>query len=972
MADEEEGLQVQPFLCRVDDDAVLTGQVNRRGHIEWEWSRVSAAVKLETQKDGLFLKRGLEEFQTEFLHAQLSMDELHYRGADAGRGEVGRHTVESRALVLMLCLFPLRRQTRKQAKELSLRLLKALMDRSMQAWTGCVDLAVPACGGLECVRIKFENGIASGLSSWVGDHRQAASKWKLLQGKPWCQQQITSTLEQATVFDLMLWLLFVKACASTSSAWHEVGQHMWPRLLYIVGCAVEEYALKLAEKAPEAAPLLKTKRGNAKRVPFVNRLVLLRKLKDAKSHRKSIMRTHSDLVPSTSDIVRHEDLLEVSEYLKLLKETFKRSAHLQVSWDPSNYSGDEVMVCTVWSNQCNKAAYLPLQYLQPVRSQEVEPDIQALAQRKEITRVHGFSELRAVSHALAAIDKDLSKFLLPQDVVWKPLKRQEQRDFIDGAFWVTDTVTGECRRQLPQGWTFRDQPLLCSVSDQGGINRGVLDYVQFMLPLGILVAYDSTHRCYNDLKASLRASRLFRSFLAFGVVHNINYGPAGTKTWFTRKRHALHEFCEKRSCHSNPFLSYMASICQERGEVEDGTAEQRERMWAAMKQMKGCQIHGPLTKLMRWYSWWESCKFHSGEVFFTKLLMLHGNTWEAADGEADFQPSAFDPDTAGMTPQQELRHLKIKLGTWALAPALVNQESMWQKTLIYEGGRPLWSKYSHLAADVNTAGQVQDHMVYMALGGWKQELADICSHCFFNVEVMKQLYGNPDDATEDHLQMHCKFAISLISERAMSLVAEFCKPPWRHAALCSAEHFLAGSERMQQEWECILVAENLAAEGHRIEPLGQIHCLQTAFVRLHYLANEMDRKSGLGHGAANGVLLAQTACRHVGDTVVVENSHQKVKDLLAAARHDQISRSGKFHSLVNSGVLEGRQLPSLRVTPEQIAAASAGRGLGQKITQATHPSSHKMKKEFQNVMKYKASSPDFTWPSSSHTSLLLC
>ena len=193
------------------------------------------------------------------------------------------------------------------------------------------------------------------------------------------------------------------------------------------------------------------------------------------------------------------------------------------------------------------------------------------------------------------------------------------------------------RRQLPQGWTFRDQPLLCSVSDQGGINRGVLDYVQFMLPLGILVAHDSTHRCYNDLKASLRASRLFRSFLAFGVVHNINYGPAGTKTWFTRKRHALHEFCKKRSCHSNPFLSYMASICQERGEVEDGAAEQRERMWAAMKQMKGCQIHGPLTKLMRWYSWWESCKFHSGEVFFTKLLMLHGNTWEAADGET-FNP----------------------------------------------------------------------------------------------------------------------------------------------------------------------------------------------------------------------------------------------------------------------------------------------------------------------------------------------
>ncbi len=47
--------------------------------------------------------------------------------------------------------------------------------------------------------------------------------------------------------------------------------------------------------------------------------------------------------------------------------------------------------------------------------------------------------------------------------------------------------------------------------------------------------------------------------------------------------------------------------------------------------MKSCQVHGPLTKLMRWYSWWEGCRFHSGEMWMLKLLLLHGDKPEAGD-----------------------------------------------------------------------------------------------------------------------------------------------------------------------------------------------------------------------------------------------------------------------------------------------------------------------------------------------------
>ena len=510
---------------------------------------------------------------------------------------------------------------------------------------------------------------------------------------------------------------------------------------------------------------------------------------------------------------------------------------------------------------------------------------------------------------------------------------------------------------------------LVSISDQGGINRGVLDYAQYMLPLALLVGYDGQHRSYNDLKSSMRASGIFRTFLGMAIVFNVGYGPAGTKVWWHRKLAALTKIAIQRGPHQEPFLSYMAKICQERGEPETGLEEQRERMWQAMLSMKGCQVHGPLTKLMRWFSWWEGYQFHIGEMWFTRLVMLYGNTCDNIGDETSMDSSLFDPETEGMTPQQELRYLKMKMGGWALAPTLVNGQSMWQASLIFEGGRPMWTKYSTMAQTVKTPDQVQDHLVFMVLGGWKQELLDLLHHAFWNVDVMKKLYFDTDDITEEHLDQHNKFVLTLVSERAMSLVAQCLKPPWRYAALCKADKFQETSQKMEEEWVILQLAERLAAEGHDIKPLAHTHFLKTPYVRLHYLANELDMRLGLSFENANGVVWAKTTCRQLGDTVCIENVHQKVKDLLHAARHDQIARVGKYQAVINSGVLESREVGAVKVSDEQKASAGKGRHSAANFTRATAPNSHKMKKAYQDVMKYKASSPNFTWPSSSHVSL---
>ena len=854
---QEEKFEEQPFLCRITEDHVLTGHINTAGDAEWEWSRVSAALGLETNKDGVLLKRGFQEFESHFQEAQLSMEEFKYRGQGADKGKRGCHSMGSRALVLMLCLFPTRKQSRVKAKEGALNMLKALLDRCMQGSHTCVATMIGTDFQEYTQELVFDNGTTGDLQHVVGRHVQAEAKWKQLSSTFWCQHKIRSAVGHAAIFDLVFWLINAKATQTTSTVWRDVGLPLWPRLLFMVGKALEDFAAGLSGRAPEPAPLLKSKLGNTRRVPFVNKVCLLRRLTKHKTHRKSVMQSHGDIVPQGAVLVRNEALLECQEYLRLLKETFSSSTHFQVSWDPSTYSGDEVMVATIWSNQCQKAAYLPIQYLLPVEIKEVDLEFRALAQRKEITRVHGFSEMRAVSHALASVDKELSMFEIPSDVHWKALDSMEVRTFKDGKFFITNQLTGQVVQQLPSTWNFQTQHMLVSISDQGGINRGVLDYCQHMLPLALLIGYDSQHRTYNDLKSALRSSKLYKSFLSFGIVFNVDYGPMTSKVWFARKAAALQEFCEKHSCNANPFLAYMPYICLERNEIEDGTEEQRQRMFDQMKAMKGCQVHGPLTKLMRWYSWWQSHQFHSGELWFTKLLMQHSNDIEG--GEYGLDSILHDPETEGMTPQQELRHLKMKHGGWRLAPRLINRESMFHKTLIYEGGRPLWSIYTKMAQEVKTPADSEAHIVNMVLGGWKLELQDICLNFFFDVSTFKAIYANPDDASNVHLEQHFQLATSMLCQRAKSLVAQFCRPPWRYAGLCREELAQMAAEQMQAEWVLILHAERKASEGIRMLPLEHAHFLRTAFVRLQFLANELDIKNGKDYSGADAELIKDAA-----------------------------------------------------------------------------------------------------------------
>ena len=128
---------------------------------------------------------------------------------------------------------------------------------------------------------------------------------------------------------------------------------------------------------------------------------------------------------------------------------------------------------------------------------DVDPHFKALATKKKITRVEGYNELRALCHSLKAIGMSI-----------------ERRAGIKGThFKVTNTLKGTTTAQLPPGFDITQQPILVSVSDQGGINRGLLDYVQYKVGTMTAALYDFQHRLWSDTKTAMKVAKVFKAFL---------------------------------------------------------------------------------------------------------------------------------------------------------------------------------------------------------------------------------------------------------------------------------------------------------------------------------------------------------------------------------------------------------------------------------------------------------------------------
>ena len=190
----------------------------------------------------------------------------------------------------------------------------------------------------------------------------------------------------------------------------------------------------------------------------------------------------------------------------------------------------------------------------------------------------------------------------------------------------------------------------------------------------------------------------------------------------------------------------------------------------------------------------------------------------------------------------------------------------------------------------------------------------------------------------------------------MSLAAMFLRPPMRFAGLLQVESRAEVSLPMQKEWEKLLAFEQVA-HSHYVVGLDALHFAHSAVARLAFLLNEHDRM----HGTSEACCLMKTLVTSLGDTLSVENSHQRAKDCMRESRHNMRSRVHKQLAIISSKVLSQRQTNHIRVPEEEIAQASLSKM--PPFVQLTNPNSYKMKREFQDLMQQKSNT--HYWPSTS-------
>ena len=369
---------------------------------------------------------------------------------------------------------------------------------------------------------------------------------------------------------------------------------------------------------------------------------------------------------------------------------------------------------------------------------------------------------------------------------------------------------------------------------------------------------------------------------------------------------------------------------------------------------------------MRWFSWFQCEKWYSGECWANKFIMLWGSDKCSPTGVSPFgtadEVEALSMPTSGLTDRQELQRLKLKHGTWALAPLLVTPTTMFQKDLIKFIVQPCWTHHASRAEKILTPQESALHTIQKCLGGWVDELYDLVLQGFLSTEVLRFLYPQHDTSERtksSRLNMHFGFVTKLMAKRSMSLMAQYLRPPIRYSCLLSFQDSEAQGAQfeMQADWEKLLSLEEKYATGDLVPGLEALHFLQSSVTRLAYILNERD----LLDSTSNAQAVMKALILHLGDSSCVENTHQSAKDCLREARHNQRSRVLKMKACLDSKILQSRNAPHVSVNELELAMSSSKQW--PPFVPLTNPNSHKLNKDFQLLMQHKSGS--HYWPSTS-------
>ena len=397
---------------------------------------------------------------------------------------------------------------------------------------------------------------------------------------------------------------------------------------------------------------------------------------------------------------------------------FAGSLHVSVAFDAGTHGGSETLALTVYSLDKALAAYLPLQILKKKLDKKLLEDyaLQELATQGRLDRASAFQYLRAVDHALLqGCGLQLDTFAIPAGCIVRPLRAGERRVAIAGRHYI---VQGEKAEPELQG--SMDFPTAVFCIDQGSNGWSAIQYgIQKMQRL-IRLTNDPNHRMWNDIKAACKKSAAYtwRTMLELTLVFNLNYGPFGSKQWGDAKREMQKTFIENHTAESPHFRKYAARIAADRGMAAPITDVQHEQVFAQLRALQTFDLRGPLVKMMRWFSFFDSCKFFREDLHALKMILESAAAAGNAGGaESEDEPPPVLPVDQGSAnntaaeAKRELDKLKRQRGLLKLAPDLINERNLWNMTLMLQLVQPLWTMQAHTQKTVMNPEQALNYAV---------------------------------------------------------------------------------------------------------------------------------------------------------------------------------------------------------------------------------------------------------------------
>ena len=265
-------------------------------------------------------------------------------------------------------------------------------------------------------------------------------------------------------------------------------------------------------------------------------------------------------------------------------------------------------------------------------------------------------------------------------------------------------------------------------SDQGSTGMAGLNFLMHSLGYFIITFFDTNHRLWNDLKSSFKKTKAFnwRCIAFLTLVFNINYNPFGKGAWFEAKKERWDEWCSTVSANDHLLRKYGAQIAED---LNWSTAPESEDDYNALinevKEMNSFKKVGPSTKMMRWFSWFEA--YHNvfrKELWAIKMVLeiyMHGDDGDLGDNNKD-DDADDDGDCADKAdPNDHVRDMKKRLGTFKTAHKVITPEITWTAKLLDICVQPIWWQNSQRVVNVRTPPQVLKHEIDMSGGKWAEE-----------------------------------------------------------------------------------------------------------------------------------------------------------------------------------------------------------------------------------------------------------